>query len=146
MTTIQAYGTLTDSIGSGLVDFDGDTFKLMLLTSSYTPAINTHQFADDLSGEVSGTGYTAGGATIGTTTGTYSAGVLTLDGADVSWDPVSLTGIRYAAVVDTTPGTAATNPLIALVDFEADQSTGTGGNFSVSWHANGIVTVEANPA
>jgi len=49
----------------GSIDLSSDTIKVMLLTSSYTPNIDTDIFIDDVSAnEITGTGYTAGGATI----------------------------------------------------------------------------------
>ena len=58
----------------------GDTLKVMLLTNSYTPAPATDSVYSGISAnEVSGTGYTAGGATVAgqavTTTAANSWGV-----------------------------------------------------------------------
>ena len=51
--------------------------KVMIVSSAYTPSL-AHAFQADLSGEVSGSGYTSGGTAI--------AGVtLTLDGNVVEW-------------------------------------------------------------
>jgi hypothetical protein len=57
----------------------------------------------------------------------------------VTWAASTITA-RYAVVADTTPGTAATNPLICYVDFGADV-TSSGGNFTITWDADGIFTV-----
>lgn len=53
--------------GTGPV-WASDTIKVALLTSSYTPNYDTHDFFDDITNEVTGTGYTAGGATLGSKT------------------------------------------------------------------------------
>ena len=123
------------------IDFNSDTIKVALCTSTYTPNQDTHDFFNDITNEVSGTGYTAGGATLGTPTLTYTGGtnVLKLDGDDVSWTTSTITA-RYAIIYDSTPGTAATNPLLAYVDFGADV-TSTAGTFSIVWDAAGIATV-----
>lgn len=55
------------------IDWDSDTIKLMLLTSSHTPNLDTHAYKSDLTNEVSGTGYTAGGATLASKTQTVVA-------------------------------------------------------------------------
>jgi hypothetical protein len=123
------------------VDFDSDTIKVALLTSSYTPNQDTHDYFNDVSTyEVSGTGYTAGGITLASKTATYDSGtnVIVLDAADVTWASSTITA-RYAVVYDST-GTASTSPLIGYVDFGSDQSS-TNGNFTITWDSTGIVRI-----
>ncbi|MFC9766736.1 hypothetical protein ACFVJ2_33630, partial [Rhodococcus jostii] len=64
-----------------------------------------------------------------------------LDAADSSWTTSTITA-RYAIIYNSTPGTDATRPLIAYVDFGADVST-TAGTFTITWDAAGIVTLTA---
>ena len=45
----------------GSVDLDDDTIKVVLVTASYTPDKADDEFLADVTNEVSGTGYTAGG-------------------------------------------------------------------------------------
>ncbi len=118
-----------------------DAWKLSLHTSSYTPNQDTHQYRSSLTNEVTGTGYTAGGATVGSIVVAYNTGtnVLSIDGADVTWTSSSITA-RYAVLYDSTPSTDATRPLIGYVDFGADV-TSTAANFAVVWDASGIATV-----
>lgn len=135
------YGKVFESAFNKLIDFDTDVIKVMLCTSTYTPNQDTHQFKSSVTNEVTGTGYTAGGATLGTPTMTYTAGtnVLMFDGADVSWASSTITA-RYAVIYDSSPGTDATRPLIAYVDFGADVSS-TAATFSITWDAAGIATI-----
>ena len=139
--TAKMYGLAHKSAWSKLINFPSDTIKCSLHTSTYVPDQDTHQFQSSLTNEVTGTGYTAGGATIATPTLTYTSAtnVLMLDGGDVSWASSTITA-RFAVVYDSTPGTAATNPLIAYVDFGADVSSSSG-TFSITWDAAGIATV-----
>lgn len=45
--------------------YSGKTVKAMLVTASYTPDADTHDFVDDIvANEASGTGYTAGGQVV----------------------------------------------------------------------------------
>jgi len=123
------------------VDFDTDTIKVALLTSSYTPDQDAHDYYNDVSTyEVSGTGYTAGGNTLGSKTATYDSAtnVIVLDAADTTWSSSTITA-RYAVVYDST-GTASTSTLIGYVDFGSDQSS-TNGNFTITWDSTGIVRI-----
>ena len=123
------------------VDFDSDTIKVALLTSSYTPNQDTHDYFNDVSTyEVTGTGYTQGGITLASKTATYDSGtnVIVLDAADVTWSSSTITA-RYAVVYDST-GTSSTSALIGYVDFGSDQSS-TNGNFTITWDSTGIVRI-----
>ncbi|MGE0229317.1 MAG: hypothetical protein AB7U23_12520 [Dehalococcoidia bacterium] len=134
------YGQVLGGAFNKEIDLVGtpDTLKVTLHTSTYTPDLDNHDFQNDLTNEVAGTGYTAGGKTLTTVTFTYTAGTNTwkLDADDVSWTGSTITA-RYAVVADTTPGTAATNRLLVLVDFGADVVS-SGGNFDITWDAAGI--------
>jgi hypothetical protein len=63
------YGNGRLKLWNGGIDLDSDTIKIALVTSSYTPNKDTHDFWDDIvANEASGTGYSAGGATLGSVT------------------------------------------------------------------------------
>lgn len=53
------------------IDWDSDNLKVLLVDSSYTPNPDTHVYRSDISGEASGTGYTAGGQALSSKTNTY---------------------------------------------------------------------------
>lgn len=122
-----------------------DTLKIQLHTSTYTPDQDLHDYQNDLTNEVAnGNGYTTGGITLQNVAFTYTSGTNTwkLDADDVSW-PTSTITARYAVIIDTTPGTSATNPLIGYIDFGTDVSS-SGGTFSITFDANGILTATVN--
>lgn len=125
------------------IDYDTDTIKVMLCTSAYTPDQDAHIYKSSVTNEVTGTGYTAGGATLASKTITYTgaSNTITLDAADVTWSSSTITA-RYAVIYDST-GTDATSALIAYVDFGADVSS-SGGNFTITWDAAGIATITAS--
>jgi hypothetical protein len=140
MATAKAYETLATAVFAKKVDWSNDTIKVALLSNSYTPNQGTHDFFDDVSTyEVTGTGYTAGGATLASKTATLDTTnkVLVLDAADVTWASSTITA-RYAVVYDASGGSAATNPLIGYIDFVSDQASNNG-NFVIQWDATGIV-------
>ena len=138
--TAKVYNLAITSLANKEIDWGSDTIKVSLHTSSYTPSQTTHQYASSLTNEVAnGNGYTTGGATLGSKTETFSGQVKQFDAADVVWSTSTITA-RYAVIYDSTPGSAATNPLIAYVDFGQDVSS-SGGNFTLTWDAAGIFTV-----
>lgn len=70
------------------VDFLSDTIKIALMTNTYSVNLDTHETFADITNEVSGTGYTAGGATLGTKAITYTPAN--------SWGTAWATGTAYA--------------------------------------------------
>jgi len=134
------YNSFKKKIMDGSIDLDTDTIKVALVTSSYTPDQDTHDFFDDVTNEVSGTGYTAGGATLASVTvtadNTDNEGVF--DAADVTWSSSTITA--RGAVIYKSTGTASTSPLIAYIDFGADKSS-SNGNFTIQWNSEGILNL-----
>ena len=130
----QIYNSFKKTIGDDTVDWDTDTIKVALVTSSYTPDIDTHtDFSTHVTNEVVGTGYTAGGATLTTK-------AVTIDTANdwaeytadnVTWSSSTITA-RGAVVYESTGGN-----LICYVDFGTDKSS-SNGDFTINWHADGV--------
>lgn len=124
--------------GSAVVDFDSDTIKCSLHTSSYTPAQKTDDFWNDATNEVSGTGYTAGGKTLTSATVNVSELTMFVDAADVEWTSASFTA-RYAVIYKST-GTSSTSPVISYIDF-GENLTVTSGTFKITFGAEGIAKI-----
>jgi hypothetical protein len=138
----KLYGKFLQKALNKEVDFDTDTIKVALVSSSYTPDQDVHDYWDDVNSfEVTGTGYTTGGATLANKTSTYDSGtnVITLDADDVTWSSSTITA-RYAVIYNDSPATAATKPLLGYVDFGSNQSS-SNGNFTITWDATGIVRI-----
>jgi hypothetical protein len=55
------------------VDFLSDTIKIALATSSYAPNLDSHEVFSDVTNEIAGTGYSAGGLALGSKTLTFTA-------------------------------------------------------------------------
>lgn len=124
------------------VDWDSDTIKVALVSSAYTPNQDSHDYWDDVvANEVTGTGYTSGGAALASKTATYDSAtnVIILDAADSVWASSTITA-RYAVVYDDSGATNAQKALVGYVDFGSDQSS-TNGNFTVTWDATGIARI-----
>jgi len=117
------YNSAVDDMARGAIDFDTDTFKVMLVTSSYTPNKDTHDKRDDVTNEVSGTGYTAGGVTSACTVTKDTANDrVTLSFAAVNWASSTITA-RAAVIYKSRGGLASTDELVCYVDFGADVSS-----------------------
>lgn len=134
----KLYSSFHTKLANKEIDLDSDVIKVALCTSSYTPNQNAHDYFDDITNEVSGSGYTAGGATLGSkSVGTGGGKTFTFDADDVTWSSSTITA-RYAIIYDST-GTASTSPLIGYIDFGADVSSSSS-NFTIQWNASGIFT------
>ena len=103
-----------------------DTCKVMPTTSAYTEDKDAHDFRNDVTNEVTGTGYTAGGNTV-------TVGV-TLDAAndrvDISlggttW-PASTITARKAVYYKARGGASSADELVAVNDFGSDVVTSAG--------------------
>jgi hypothetical protein len=130
--TITPYNSyLAKLLNGGGIDLDTDTIKVALCTATYTPSIDNHDFFDDITNEVSATGYTAGGATLTITVtqdNTNDRAVVTA--TDTVWAASSITA-RYAVIYKVGAG-ADSSPLICYVDFGANK-TSEGDSFTIDW-------------
>lgn len=120
-----------------IVDLEADTIKIALLADTYTPNKDHNVLADVSAHQISGTGYTAGGATLANVAVSQddTNDRVKLDADDVVWSNSTLTA-RYAVIYDDT---LANKDLIMLIDFGQNYSS-TNGPFTISFHAtNGIM-------
>lgn len=127
------------------LDWDTNTIKCLLTTSTYTPNQDTHASLADITNEVTGTGYTTGGATLASKTNATTNNVITLDAADTAWSSSTITARRAVIYDSTGGGTDSTRPLILWVDFGADVSS-TAATFTIVWNASGIATITCSDA
>jgi hypothetical protein len=130
------------------IDFLADDMRVQLHTSAYTPNQDTHDYQDDLTDEVANAnGYTTGGEALGTKTHDNTLNVSTFDAANTVW---TSSGAGFTArknvVLDATPGTAGTNPLLWWQDFGQDETASGGGTFTIAWNAAGIATITPTDA
>lgn len=117
---------------TGAVDFDTDTFKVMLCTSTYAPDKDTHTKRSNVTNEVSGTGYTAGGNTVTVTVGSVDT---TNDRVDITlggttW-PTSTITARYAVYYKSRGGASSADELVYINDFTSDV-TSTAATFTLN--------------
>lgn len=108
---------------NGTIDCDTDSFKGMLVTASYTFDAD-HDFRNDITNEVSGTGYTAGGAavTIAVTTNTTSD-LTSISFSEPSWSTATITNARAMVVYKNRGGASSADELVAFLDFTTNVSS-----------------------
>ena len=102
----------------------GNTYKGALYTSAAALSKTTTVYTT--TGEVSGTGYTAGGATLTGLTQVLDSDTAIMDFADPSWANATITA-RGMVIYDSTNG----NKVRAVLDFGTDIAA-TAGPFSVA--------------
>lgn len=127
------------NVNGGNIDLENDTFKVMLVTSSYTADKDNHDFRDDITNEVVGAGYVAGGETLSgiSLTQDNPNDRAVWDANNVSWPSSTITA-RGAVVYKSRGGAASADELCAYFDFGSDK-TSTTSIFTLAWHADGIL-------
>jgi len=109
-----------------------DTYKIALYTSSATLSKATTAYSS--TNEVSGTGYSAGGATLGSFATSLDTDTAILDFADASWANSTITA-RGALIYNS----SKSNKAVAVLDFGGD-ITSTAGTFTVTFPAAAAAT------
>ncbi|MEX1247551.1 MAG: hypothetical protein WEA61_03650 [Anaerolineales bacterium] len=139
MTSIL-YNSAKLRILQGDLDFENDEFKVALFSSAYIANQDAHEFFADLTNEVSGSGYTAGGKILQNKAliRDDDNDVVVFDAGDLSWTVATFTA--RAAVIYKGTGSPATSPVLAYIDFEEDLEA-AGEDFLLQWHENGILTL-----
>ncbi len=140
--TAKLFGPGLQSLLNGEIDWDTDVIKAMITTSAYVPNQDTHRYKSSVTNEVSGTGYTAGGATLASKTATYDAptNTLVLDCADIVFTTSTITGRNVVFYVST--GSDATSALIGYWDNGTDFVT-TAADLTLTIAAGGLFTYTA---
>ena len=129
------------------------TFKVAMFTNSSSIDADTTGYST--SNEVSGTNYTAGGAALssvtiglgddGSSSGPGGGGIPTafVDFADTTFSSSTISSARGALIYNSTLSgastgsttTAAANPAVAVINFDADKSS-SAGDFTIQYPAN----------
>lgn len=129
---------------AGQYDLNADTLKSAMVTNTHTPDFDAHNFFDDVTNEISGTGYTAGGPTRTTVTSAAASGFYKNDADDISLTTSTLTSVRGDVLYSTAGGSSAADALVMGRTYGADYST-VAGTFAVTEPANGLWRVDYIP-
>ena len=104
----------------GLHDLDGHTLKMALFTSSATLDATTTAYST--TNESSGTGYTAGGATLANVAVSLSGTTALVDFDNVSFTSATISDAAGALIYNS----SASDKAIAVVDFGSTKSVSSG--------------------
>ncbi len=128
------YDSFLDDVSKNNVS-EADTFYLMLVTSSYSPAKGTDAKRSDVTNEIVGTGYIAGGAASAMTPALDTSGnKKTWTFASVSWAASTITNARAGVLYKHRGGASSADNLVAYVDFGGNISD-VAGTFTVTFTA-----------
>lgn len=117
----------------------GDTYKVKLYSAATFDATDTTLAGVGGTEATTGTGYTAGGATLASVAvTTVTTNDAKFDADDVTWTasggPITAS---YAVIYNDSD---TDDPPLAFIDFDGSQSAGDGTEFKIVWNANGIFT------
>lgn len=125
---------LARSLAKADVDFDTASLKVLLVTSAPT---RTWLTRNQITNEVTGTGYTAGGIaqafTLEALDTTNHRQAITLTNISSGWTGATFTGV-VGAVVYVNTGTSSTDTLLTYVEFSSVTQP-TAGTFSITYSA-----------
>jgi hypothetical protein len=128
---LQGIHNFTSGSGGGTTTTTGtgNTFKAALYTSSATMSAATTAYS--ATNEVSGTGYSSGGAALTNVTPTTSSTTALTDFADLTWSGSSITA-RGAMIYNSSTTGGSANRAVQVLDFGADK-TSTSGDFTIQF-------------
>jgi len=136
------YNCCVKDLLTGDIDFDTHTFKAMLVGTTYDSIADetkkdSHAFRSDVTNEIVGTSYTAGGNACAATVGAIdtSNNRVEVTFSVTNWTSATISD-AYGLVIYRSVGTAATDRLVCYVMFTNSPVSCTNGTFSVSFTSN----------
>ena len=136
------YNKFLNNLASKGINVGTDTFKVLLVTATYTPNVDTHNDRADVTNEVAnGNGYTTGGNSVDVTLTDDTAN----DQQDIvlpgtTWTTSTITARGAVYYLDT--GSAATDLLVAYIDFGSNIAS-TNATFTLT---QSTITIQNNSA
>ena len=134
------YNNGLENLGKAM-NWGTTAFKVMLVTSTYTYDAD-HNFRDDITNEITNTGYTAGGNALdGETVIQDDAGdQAKYDATDEVFVSLAAGDLPDAAIVYQDVGSAGTDVLLAYCKLTAPPAP-DGNNYTIVWSADGVFKI-----
>lgn len=132
-STATAYNHARYLLATGALDLSSGTFKMALVTSTYTPDYDTHQFVSSLTNELSGNGYAR--QTLASVAVTKGTNKTKFSSANAVFTASGGSLVARRAVIFKDTGVAGTSPLICSVLLDstpADVTATDGGSITVA--------------
>jgi hypothetical protein len=135
------YNSFKKDLINGLINLEGDTIKVMLVTSAYVPDQDSHSRRSNITNEIVASGYTAGGKSLsGKTIAIDNATNKSIfDALDTSWTSATIVA-RGAVLYKSRGGASSADELIEYKDFGLNKVT-YNGTFTINWNSQGILNV-----
>ncbi len=127
------YSNLPLHLANGSINFGTASFKCLLHTSVPSEAnLDAWVNRSDVTNEVTGTGYSAGGTAVTATVSSVDTtnNRVSITFSNPSWASSTITALAASVFVNT--GTASTDKLVTMVDFGGSVSS-TNGTFTVTF-------------
>jgi hypothetical protein len=134
---VQPYPSGMQAILDGDIDWVADDIKVMLCTRAYLRD-GRHHYRSDISHEVDGPGYQAGGIEMSGRTRHIDRVELALHASDALWDSVTIHPHRAIVYKDT--GDPETSQLICCVSFDLPRPV-VCGTLRFRWPPEGVVRI-----
>ena len=129
------FRNLAVSLANADIDFGVDTFKTLLVSAVPSEAqLDTWANRSDVTTEITGTGYTAGGVAQPVSVGALDTAnnrvPIDLSDLAAAWTGATISAV--GAIVYKSTGSAATDKLVAFVDFGSTVAV-TGGSYGIDY-------------
>jgi hypothetical protein len=139
VASFNKFNSFVENLAEGVHNLGSGTLKVMLTNSA---PVNTYTIKTDVTEISAGNGYTAGGATVTTSSSAQTSGTYRLICADVVFTASGAVGpFRYAVLYNDTP-TSPADPLIGWWDYGSALTLANGETFTVDFdNSNGVLSL-----
>lgn len=139
MAQFNKFNSFTENLAEGVHNLGSGTLKVMLTNSA---PVNTFTIRTDVTEISAGNGYSAGGATVTTSSSAQISGTYRLICADVVFTATGAVGpFRYAVLYNDTP-TSPADPLIGWWDYGSALTLANGETFTVDFNnTDGVLSL-----